>query len=66
MTHILSSEAPDLRGGIMSDIIAILVATLAVFGFYCVLAEIRDFLRHRAKKKNNCAKISPISFDKEE
>ena len=49
----------------MPDIITILIATLAVFGFYCVLAEIRDFLRHRTQKKNSCAKNSPSPFDKE-
>jgi len=50
----------------MPDIIAIVIATLSVFGFYCVLAEIRDFLRHRSKKKNNCTRKSPVPFDKEE
>jgi hypothetical protein len=50
----------------MPDIITILIATLAVFGFYCVLAEIREFLRHWIKKKNNCARKSASPFDKKE
>lgn len=50
----------------MPDCIVILIATLAVFGFYCVLAEIRSFLRRWIRKKNNCAKNSSIPFDKGE
>jgi len=47
----------------MTDILQIITAMLAVFGFYCVLAEIRTFLRRCAQKKNNCARKSPYPFD---
>jgi len=48
----------------MYDIFMILFSMLAVFGFYCALTEIRQFLVRISKKKNNCAKKHGISFDK--
>ena len=41
----------------------ILIAMLAVFGFYCMLDEIRRFLRRYAQKRNNRAEKTPHPFD---
>lgn len=48
----------------MTDVLLIIFAALAVFGAYCILAEIRTFLRHLAEKQNTCARKTRIPFDK--
>ena len=48
----------------MNDVLLILIAMLAVFGFYCVLAEIRSFFRFLSEKRNTCAKNIRLPFDK--
>jgi len=49
----------------MNHTLSVLIAMLAVFGFYSALCEIRAILWKIAKKKNTCAKNSPQPFDKE-
>ena len=49
----------------MRDVIYILFATLAVYGFYSAVRQIREMVRRFGQKKNKCAENAPESFDKE-
>jgi hypothetical protein len=49
----------------MTDVLLIIFSALAVFGAYCILAEIRSALLRLAKKRNKCAKNIRLPFDKQ-
>ena len=50
--------------GNMTDVLLIIFSALAVFGAYCILAEIRTALKRMAAKRNKCAKNIRLPFDK--
>ena len=51
--------------GIMTDVLLIIFSALAVFGAYCILAEIRCALLRMVEKRNKCTKNIRLPFDKQ-
>lgn len=49
----------------MDDVILILIAVLAVYGFYSAIYQVRELFFRFCKNKNKCAKNVPEPFDKE-
>lgn len=47
----------------MNELVTILIAMLAVYGFYSALLEIRGLMRKYCRKKNNCTRNVPPPFD---